>query len=265
MSIAQKKSLGQHFLRAQSVLNTMCTTAEIKPGDTVVEIGPGTGTLTTTLLNTGATVIALEKDHRLIPVLTQHFAIALAEKKLILKEKDVLEFNPLDISTTSYKIVANIPYYITGAILEKFLSAKKQPVTMTLLVQKEVARRIVARDGKESLLSISVKAYGEPQYIKTVSRNLFSPPPKVDSAILHIKNISKKNFSDETKEKKFFQLVKAGFGHKRKMLKNNIATLIQEYGLTSEEFFTDTNINISSRAEDVPLSQWIILAEKKFN
>lgn len=255
-----KKSLGQHFLKAQSILNAMCDAADIMPGDTVLEIGPGAGTLTSTLLEKRATVIALEKDRRLIPVLEERFASALAEKKLTLSEIDALDFDPSEITSTHYKIVANIPYYITGAILEKFLSAKIQPSNMTLLMQKEVAQRIIARNSKESLLSISVKAYGDPFYIKTVSRQLFTPPPKVDSAILTIKNISRKNFPSNVIEKNFFKIVKAGFRSKRKMLKNNLATIAQEHRLLPEEFLRQADINGQARAEDLTLLQWITLA-----
>ncbi len=243
----QKKSLGQHFLRSEKVLEEMCAEAEVNTGDVVLEIGPGEGTLTTTLLAKGATVIALEKDHRLIPILQEKFATEITEKKLILKEADVLEFDPAEIAAPIYKIVANIPYYITGAILEKFLSAVRQPSCMVLLVQKEIAERIVARDGKESILSISVKAYGQPKNVQKVSRGLFSPPPKVDSAILAISNISKKNFKNAEEENSFFKIVKAGFAHKRKMLKNNLADI----GIIYE-----TN----ARAEELPVQEWLTIS-----
>lgn len=257
MTLLSKKSLGQHFLTSHSILSTMCDAAKINPGDTVLEIGPGKGTLTAALLERDAIVVALEKDRRLIPLLEQHFATHIAAKKLLLKETDVLDFTPEKLFTAPYKIVANIPYYITGAILEKFLSATLQPTSMTLLVQKEVAQRIIARDNKESLLSISVKAYGTPRYIRSVARGSFSPPPKVDSAIITIDTISKKNFQNETEEKLFFNIVKAGFSHKRKMLKNNLSNIAIAHHTTPELVLEEANIDSHTRSEDLSLEKWL--------
>lgn len=246
----KKKSLGQHFLHSAHYLGAVADAADIQPGDTVVEIGPGEGALTAVLLARGAKVIAIEKDARLIPVLQEKF-----KKNFTLIAADALEVDIAALKVKQCKVVGNIPYYITGALLRKFLSEKKQPTLLVFLMQKEVAERI-ARHGpsnkkeKESILSLSVKAYGEPQYVKTVPRGAFVPPPKVDSAILAVKNISRGNFSNAAHEEKFFELIKAGFGQKRKLLKSNVKNLL---GPKAEELG-------NARAEDVPMATWLELS-----
>jgi 16S rRNA (adenine1518-N6/adenine1519-N6)-dimethyltransferase len=154
-------------------------------------------------------------------------------------------------------VVANIPYYITGALLKKFLSEKNQPSTLTLLVQKEVASR-VARGKKESILSLSVKAYGMPRYVKTVPRGAFSPTPTVDSAILTIENVSRNNFKNSAQEKKFFSIVRMGFSQKRKLLKRNLEAVLGE---DASAALQKAKIPENARAEDVGLQQWLSLAE----
>ncbi|HVV15180.1 MAG TPA: 16S rRNA (adenine(1518)-N(6)/adenine(1519)-N(6))-dimethyltransferase RsmA [Candidatus Paceibacterota bacterium] len=253
----KKKSLGQHFLTSQHYVGMIADAANIAPNETVLEIGPGEGALTRELLARGANVVAIEKDRRLIPVLQETFAKEIAEERLLLIEADVLEFDPANVPGAGpYKLVANIPYYITGAILEKFLSAKRQPQSATLLVQKEVAERI-AREKKESILSLSVKAYGAPKYIKTVPAGAFSPPPSVDSAILAVEEISRKNFSDEAHEKRFFELVHAGFAHKRKLLASNLESTLGAGGQTVLE---RVGIPEKARAEDIELTRWVRLS-----
>ncbi len=239
----KKKSLGQHFLNNKSHLNAVADAADIKAGETVIEIGPGEGALTAVLLERGASVIALEKDARLIDVLKEKFRG---------QDFEVIEGDALDFDTEghllhaegallSYKVVGNVPYYITGALFKKFLSGTKQPSTLVFLVQKEVAERI-AKEKKESILSLSVKAYGHPKYIKTVPAGAFVPPPKVDSAILLVSDISRKNFKNKKHEETFFELIKKAFGQKRKMLRATIG------------------IDSSKRPEDLSLSEWLKLS-----
>src|SRR3989338_4393315 len=187
-----KKSLGQHFLHAKPYLNAVADAAHIKEGETVLEIGPGEGSLTSVLLERGAKVVAVEKDRRLVPLLREkfkHFDISRFE----VIEGDALEFDIAKLKIENFKLVGNIPYYITGALFKKFLTAPHQPSTLVFLIQKEVAERI-ARSKKESILSLSIKAYGTQKYIKTVPAGAFSPPPKVGSAILAVENISRSNF-----------------------------------------------------------------------
>lgn len=241
----KKKSLGQHFLSNKHYLGLAADAAAVTKGDTVVEIGPGEGTLTAVLLERGAKVIALEKDARLIGLLREKFA----GEDFEVVEGDALTFVP----PKKYKLVGNIPYYITGALLRKFLSEINQPSVLVFLMQKEVAERI-ARSKKESILSLSVKVYGVPKYIKTVPRGAFNPPPKVDSAILAVEHVSRKHFTNSAHEENFFALVKKGFGSKRKMLSGNLgkgyAEKLQALGLSEKV-----------RAEDVPLGAWLELAK----
>jgi 16S rRNA (adenine1518-N6/adenine1519-N6)-dimethyltransferase len=251
-SMRAKKSLGQHFLKSKTVVNTMIATANVAAGETVLEIGPGKGVLTEGLLKAGAKVIAIEKDSNMIALLEEKCAGEIAEHKLMLLNEDILDLRTEQISSP-YKIIANIPYYITGAIIRKFLEAKNQPTSMTLLVQKEVADRIVARDGKESLLSISVKAYGVPHKIQKVKAELFSPPPNVDSAILHIAQISK-DFFNETSEGNFFRILKAAFAHKRKFAVSNLQKEIGS--IEWREEFKKADLPEKVRAEDIDLESW---------
>lgn len=252
-----KKSLGQNFLKNHAVVREMITAGEATPGESIVEIGPGRGILTAELLRAGAKVIALEKDDALVPLLQEKFAPEIENGQLILLHKDALKFEPASCKLKSggYKLIANIPYYITGEILRYFLTLEAQPSLAVLMVQKEVADRIAARDGKESILSLSVKCYGEPKYIKTVKAQNFSPAPNVDSAILLIKNISRKVFQ-EIDEQKFFTIVKTGFAQKRKKLFSNLLkTDIHEREKLAQTFQT-CKISENARAEDISLEQW---------
>ncbi|MCE9585677.1 16S rRNA (adenine(1518)-N(6)/adenine(1519)-N(6))-dimethyltransferase RsmA [Candidatus Nomurabacteria bacterium] len=273
-----KKSLGQNFLKSEPALKAIINAGEIKSDDVILEIGPGKGALTKKLLEHAGTVIAIEKDRELFALLQEKFAEEIKNKKLILIQEDILEIKTQSLfertlgrsdgdgqrkfSTENfrgeskktlrlYKIIANIPYNITGAILKKFLTEENQPEKMVLMVQHEVAKRIVARDGSESILSISVKAYGDPKIVMKVPARYFSPAPKVDSAIIAINNISRKNFNSTQEEEKFWEIVKTGFAHKRKKLSGNLKSLIK---LTDEKW---KNI----RAEELKLSDWLELSK----
>ena len=254
-----KKSLGQNFLKSENILNLMCQTSSVKEGEVVLEIGPGKGSLTKKILSSGALVIAIEKDDELFAFLKEKFNQEIDEGKLKLINQDILDWQTDEVKT-DYKIVANIPYNITGLIIKKFLSDKKLPKSMTLLVQKEVAERIVARNNKESILSLSVKAYGQVKYIKKVSKKLFSPSPKVDSAIINIFNISKDNFPQKELENKFFSLIKVGFSHKRKVLIKNLEIIAPKEKL--EKCFQELKIDTKIRPEDVSLDKWLELNKK---
>lgn len=239
------------------MISDIVSSANIHADDFVLEIGPGEGILTRGLLATGAHVIAVEKDDRLISVLEEKFKEEIASGKFELIHADILNFTPPNTGQ-KFKIVANIPYYITGQIIRMFLESNNQPESMTLLIQKEVVDRIIARDNKESLLSLSVKVFGEPKLVRVVGRGAFSPQPNVDSAVLHIGNISKKKL-DGVSEKFFFKVLHAGFAHKRKQLLPNLSELFPKEILT--EAFVKCNIPPKSRAEDVPLEKWITLCK----
>lgn len=221
-----KKHLGQHFLTSQKALFDMVGAGDIHADDVVLEIGPGKGVLTERLVVLADKVIAIEKDTDLIPFLKDKFSEAIEKERLEILPRDILTFDPeiLRSYKKPYKLIANIPYYITGAIIEQFLGATYQPERMVLLIQKEVAERIIARDqksgnlgGKQSILSIAVSAYGKPKIIAKVPAGAFFPPPKVDSAIISIENISRDFFYDIS-EQKFFEIVKFCFSRKRKQL-----------------------------------------------
>jgi 16S rRNA (adenine1518-N6/adenine1519-N6)-dimethyltransferase len=249
-----KKSLGQHFLTSQGALVKIIDAGHLKKTDTVLEIGPGRGVLTEKLLEQVKKVIAVEKDDALVELLQEKFKKEMRSKKLELVHADILDYEP----TGEYKLIANIPYNITGAILEKFLSAGHQPELAVLLVQKEVAERIVAKDNKESILSLSIKAYGVPKYIQTVKAGSFSPAPSVDSAIIAIENISKEFFASFS-EKDFFVMLRAGFKSKRKKLSSNLATIIEKEKVLNT--FKKLNLDENLRAEDVNILGWKTLAE----
>ena len=180
--------LGPHFLTSRRALAYIVDAAELTSADTVLEVGPGTGFLTEALLARAGRVIAIEKDARLVSGLAERFAAERASGRLELVHADVRSFDPSDwkLEIRNWKLVANIPYYLTGDLIRQFLTCDVQPSRMVLMLQREVAERIVAKDGKESLLSISVKAYGTPRIVARVPAGSFSPLPKVDSAILLI-------------------------------------------------------------------------------
>ncbi len=260
MFLQAKKSLGQHFLNSKHVLGQIIDCAKIEKGEQILEIGPGTGILTEALLLAGANVTAVEKDYRAIDLLNQKFFTQISNKQLKIIRGDILENTPDDLPKSPFKLVANIPYYITGAILEKFLEHGPRPQKMVLLVQKEVAERIVARDKKESVLSISVKAFGEPDLVAKVPRGAFTPAPTVDSAILNIENISDDRFAkDNIDIKRFFQIVKAGFAHKRKFAIRNLETVIEKEKL--EKIWSSNNFDSKIRPEDMTVGDWVQLAQ----
>lgn len=280
--------LGQHFLVHSWAARALAHAVEPQPGETILEIGPGKGILTKELLKLGA-VVAIEKDHSLVTLLKNTFATELETGRLRIVEGDVrdvtLTIEPA--KTASYKggdhdgsmhtmsvvlklreevttirlpggyvVAANIPYYITGEIIRQFLTAEAQPRALALLIQKEVAQRIT--DTKESILSLSVKAYGTPRITDKVSKKHFSPAPKVDSAVIHIANVSKKFFVDIS-ESNFFRVVHAGFASKRKFVSNNLAVAYgKEQALSALRIAA---ISEKARAEDLHKEQWKEIAK----
>ncbi len=275
MQLYAKKSLGQHFLNSRHVLEQIIAAAELAKGDNVLEIGPGTGILTEALLETGANVLAIEKDERAIGLLQTKFEVASHSGRLKVIEGDILNAQ-CPTPNAQFSVVANIPYYITGAILEKFLEHEPRPTQMVLLVQKEVAERIIASDGKESILSISVKAFGTPRLIAKVPRGAFTPAPTVDSAILSISNISNGRFTGNNVDIKwFFALVRAGFAHKRKFLIRNIEEIADQGDIAVQndavpnisaeklrEVWENLGFDPKIRAEDLNIDKWLLLAAK---
>ena len=250
-----KKHLGQNFLKSKKIVERMVRDSLVEENDTVIEIGPGKGILTEELLKRAKEVIAIEKDTALLDHLKEKFADEIKEKKLSIINEDFLKFNLNKKNLKGgYKVVANIPYYITGEIIRKLLESKNQPKSLTLLVQKEVAKRIVAHEKKESILSLSIKSYGAPKITEVVKKNMFNPAPKVDSAVITISSISKIFFTtNNIKEEKFFEIIKQGFSQKRKRLKNNLSKFGKE---KIDSIFNSNNIDDNVRAEDLSLDTW---------
>ena len=285
-----KQNLGQNFLMHQKTADRIASSAGFPPGAHVLEIGPGTGMLTRSLLAQGAVVTAVETDTQLIPQLSETFSSEITTGSLSLVSGDVRTFDfttfamkPQSGSSTrrrksmsegvpeydgaksqalqernrgifgsSYYVVANIPYYITGEIIRLLLTTPHKPTSITLLVQKEVAVRI-CRAQKESILSLSVKVYGKPSYLFTVPRGAFRPAPNVDSAVLHVESIHNP-FRSKKEESFFFEVLHAGFGHKRKKLSKNMEAVALASDVSSA--FASCSLDMNVRAEELSLTDW---------
>ncbi len=258
-----KKSLGQNFLRDTKILQKIVDFAELKSTDTVLEIGPGEGLMTKILLDQVERVIAVEKDDQLAKSLKIKFAPEIHTGKLEIINADILDYQP---STDDSKLIGNIPYNITGAIFKKFLSSPHQPKSITFVIQKEVAKRIVGsqnskKETRENLLSISIKAYGKPYFGGIIKAGSFFPAPKVDSAIIAIRTINKDNFVKySVSEDHFFAVLRAGFAHPRKFLINNLKDTSNIPRFENDVFVT-LGINPQSRAEDLGLEDWFRLTQ----
>ncbi len=257
------KSKGQNFLIDQVVLEKIVQAAGLQPDNNVLEIGPGFGILTEELIKRAQKVLGIELDKRLVYFLKQKFK---HEKKLEILQTDILKiknselYDKLTKGQGSYKLVANLPYNITGAVLRKFLVYEPKPEAIILLLQKEVAQRIIAQPGKMSLLALSVQFYGQPQIIDYVSQESFYPKPKVESAILKItvKNIYN---LEVLMEKKFWQLAKIGFSSPRKQLQNNLSAGLSIAKESLKNSLKLAGLRPDCRAQDLNLDQWISLTK----
>jgi len=252
--------LGQHFLHSAAVRDEIVGAAKIAPGEIVLEIGPGEGFLTEALLATGARVVAVEKDDTLADSLRERFADAVERGVLTIVSADVRTFRPEvhGVVDGAYKLVANIPYYITGEILRRFIGGDIQPTRAVLLVQKEVAERVAAKDGAQSVLSHAIHVYGTPSVARVVKAGSFRPPPKVDSAVLLIENISRARFKSPEEEMRFFTLVKSAFAHPRKKVLSNVP---EEYREKLREELKARGLSEAARAETIPLAVWLSLIQ----
>lgn len=251
-----KKHFGQHFLTDAHAIEKMCEAAHVQEENNTIEIGPGKGVLTLALLERGATVYAIEKDNDLIPLLEERFAEYIQKGRLVLIHKDIRDIDDSVLPQGDYKLIANIPYYITGEIIRLFLTRTHHPTSITILIQEEVARRI-CNDEKTNLLQLSVCAYGTPHYIKKVKAGSFNPPPKVDSAIIHISNISKDNFQ-HVSEKRFFDILHAAFNQKRKTVLKSLSVLEPKEKVLKALILSQIEPN--ARPEDISLEQWLSLS-----
>lgn len=247
------KSLGQHWLHNHDVLAHIADCAELTPDDTVLEIGPGLGTLTSELLRQAGRVITVEFDPELARKLPGQFP----GKDLTVFNEDILSFD-LSQLPSGYKVVANVPYYITSKIVQKLMTADNKPSIAVLLVQKEVAERIAAEPGDMSILAISAQVYAEASLGDIVPATLFTPPPKVDSQVVILKTRKTPLVKPED-EKAFFRVVKAGFSAKRKKLRSSLAGGLAISKQEAEELLQKAEISPDARAEDLSIDHWLRL------
>ena len=247
------KSLGQHWLHDREVLAHIAESAEVTGTDTVLEIGPGLGTLTSELLRRAAHVTAVEFDPNLARKLPGQFP----GKNLTVKNEDILQFD-LSGLPAGYKVAANVPYYITSKIVQKLMTATNKPSVAVLLVQKEVAERIAAQPGDMSILAISAQVYAEASLGYIVPAELFTPPPKVDSQVVILKT-RQQPLVAPADEKAFFRVVKAGFSAKRKKLRSSLSGGLGISKQEAEELLERASISPDARAEDLAISDWLRL------
>ena len=250
-----KKELGQHWLKDRDILAAIADDAELMPEDTVLEIGPGLGTLTSELLRRAGRVVAVEFDPDLARKLPGQFP----GKNLQVVHEDILQFN-LGSLPAGYKVVANVPYYITSKIIEKLMTAKNKPSLVVILVQKEVAERVAAGPGDMSILAISAQVFAKARLGVEVPREYFTPPPKVDSQVVILETLAEPLVAPED-EKAFFRVVKAGFAARRKKLRSSIAAGLAISKPAAEELLRHATINPDSRAEDLSIYDWLRLAK----
>lgn len=253
LNFKPKDYMGQNFLVDETVLQEIISAAEIKKSDTIVEIGPGLGVMTGELAKQAGRVIAVEKDHRLYALLKKVFR---DEQNIELVEKDVLKFNFEQIEG-DYKIVANIPYYLTSHLLQMLLNLKHKPERLVLMMQKEVGERLVAPAGELSVLGISVQIFAQAEIIAVVSKQSFWPVPKVDSCVVLIRPENK--YPEIGNSKLFFQIVKIAFAGKRKQIHNTLANGLK---LSKEEIanlLKLAKIDVKIRPQDMTLEDWLRL------
>ena len=245
-----KKSLGQYWLKDPEILADIAEAAELTGDDVVLEIGPGLGTLTSRLLARANSVTAVEFDADLARKLPGQFP----GKKLTVVNQDILQFD-LNQLPKNYKVVANVPYYITSKIVEKLMTAENKPSIAALLVQKEVAERIATEAGNMSILSVSVQVFAEAELDIEVPRQFFTPPPKVDSQVVVLRTRNNPLITPED-QRDFFRIVKAGFSAKRKKLRSSLSGGLGIDKGMAEELLKNAGISPDARAEDLAIEDW---------
>ncbi len=258
-----KKSLGQNFLINDKILPTIIKAAEIKKDDTIIEIGPGHGILTKALLDAQAKVFAIEKDFALVEKLRQALGF---HKNLKIIHQDALFFDPSMLS--KYKVVANMPFNIASSIIRKFLESPHPPELMVVMIQKEVAQKIVAKPGDSSrgILTLAVELYADAEIVAEVSKSSFRPVPKVDAAVIKIQpyfnhKLHTRYGGKEVKSELFFRIVRAGFSAKRRQIHNSLAATLRLDKNTVSDILKKSQIDPRLRAEDLTLEQWIRLTK----
>lgn len=248
-----KKSLGQHWLHDEYSLDAIVEAADVQPQDTVLEVGPGPGTLTAKLVQQAAQVVAVEFDHDL----AKELPVRVPAANLTVTEQDILQF---DLATlpANYKVVANIPYYLTSNLLRVLCEHPNHFSKAAILIQKEVAERVCAKPGGMSLLSVSVQFYCQAQLGELVPAYLFTPPPKVDSQVLELTFRKEPLFAD-VDTKLFFRVVKAGFAQRRKTLLNSLSSGLSLSKDQTEALLMAAHIDAGTRAQALTLDEWYAL------
>lgn len=250
-----KDRLGQNFLIEKRVALKMLKAADLKPSDTVLEVGAGMGTLTLELAKAAKEVIAVEKDHVMIEILKETLKdfdnVQIIQGDILSQDKELLNL------TGGYKMVANLPYYITSPVIRMSLEAQKRPELMVFMVQKEVAQRIAAKPPEMSILAVSAQFYAETKIVSAVRKSAFWPRPKVDSAI--IKLVPNKESPSAEEAKSFFRVVKAGFAQPRKQLLNNLSNQLKFSREVVEAWLNHAGIHSTQRAETLSLQDWATL------
>ena len=251
-----RKKLGQYFLRSRHALQAAAGALDVPSEIPVVEIGPGKGALTEYILKRYSSVIAVEKDSYLVAVLQGRFTEEISNGSLTVVEGDVRDNEWLNaVGNESYIIIANIPYYLTGSLIKDLLTGQHPPIALSLVVQKEVAERITKKNGgKESLLSLSVRLFGTPTYVKTVPRRSFVPQPGVDSAIITITNVHQPL---QDVQDAFFKIVKRAFQEKRKFILKKFSE-----DLRLRQILQRNGVALTDRAEDIPFIVWFAAAKE---
>ncbi len=254
-SITPKKSLGQNFVIDKNVIKKICDCADLSKEDQVLEIGPGTGALTLSLAEKVTHVTAIEKDRRLMPLLLD---LTKETKNISVVHSDILDFS---IPFKKYKVIANLPYYVTSPIIKKFLEEYFPPEMLVLTVQREVAERIIAKPPKMSLLSVSVQFYADAKIISHISKNSFWPPPSIESSIIKI--TPKKNSFDKAFKEDFFRILRKGFSHPRKQILTNFQLDREKKSgvdFTKREIICNlikkSNVDARKRPESLNIDQW---------
>lgn len=250
-----KKSLGQHWLKDRDILASIAETADIQSDDTVLEIGPGLGTLTSELLRRAEKVVAVELDDELAAKLPGQFP----GKNLEVVHQDILDYD-LSKLPKNYVVVANVPYYITSKIVQMLLGASNKPRRIVLLVQKEVAERIAAEPGDMSILAVSTQVFAEAHLDILVPAEYFTPPPKVDSQVV-VLEIRTNSLLEGYDEKVFFKVVKAGFSAKRKKLRSSLSGGLSISKQEAESLLVEAGINPEDRAESLSVDDWLRLSK----
>ncbi len=248
--VGTKKELGQHWLKDRFILTEIADAAHILSDDTVLEIGPGLGTLTSELLSRAKKVIAVEYDRELAVKLPGQFP----GKDLEVIHSDILQYD-LSSLPKNYVVVANVPYYITSKIVHMLMTAKNKPRTAVLLVQKEVAERIAAEPGEMSMLALSAQVYAEASLGTEVPKEFFTPPPKVDSQVV-VLTTRDTPLVPEHQQKDFFRLARAGFSEKRKKLRSSLAGGLHVDKAHIDTVLDSVSIPSEARAQELSIAQW---------